>query len=310
MSISGFLVVNKPPGYTSHQVVAAARKILAQRQIGHTGTLDPMATGVLVLAIGAATKLISFLDEGKKIYRARLVLGLTTDTQDLSGQVISAKTETQITGAKLADALTYFTGEQEQTPPMYSAIKVKGEPLYKLARAGKEIDRAKRKITIYCLQVDEPLLPVYGFKEGPALCIECSRGTYIRTLCHELGAYLGCGGCMGDLVRLASGPFRLQEACSLQELAQAVTEQKLAELLISPVDALQHLPMLSLSETQAEKVRHGGKLLAMEFGPPPARENDQTPPLGRGVSGDGRLVAILKYQAGSTAYWQPIRVLA
>ena len=310
MSISGFLVVNKPPGYTSHQVVAAARKILAQRQIGHTGTLDPMATGVLVLAIGAATKLISFLDEGKKIYRARLVLGLTTDTQDLSGQVISAKTETQITGAKLADALTYFTGEQEQTPPMYSAIKVKGEPLYKLARAGKEIDRAKRKITIYCLQVDEPLLPVYGFKEGPALCIECSRGTYIRTLCHELGAYLGCGGCMGDLVRLASGPFRLPEACSLQELAQAVTEQKLAELLISPVDALQHLPMLSLSETQAEKVRHGGKLLAMEFGPPPARENDQTPPLGRGVSGDGRLVAILKYQAGSTAYWQPIRVLA
>ena len=310
MSISGFLVVNKPPGYTSHQVVAAARKILAQRQIGHTGTLDPMATGVLVLAIGAATKLISFLDEGKKIYRARLVLGLTTDTQDLSGQVISAKTETQITGANLADALTYFTGEQEQTPPMYSAIKVKGEPLYKLARAGKEIDRAKRKITIYCLQVDEPLLPVYGFKEGPALCIECSRGTYIRTLCHELGAYLGCGGCMGDLVRLASGPFRLQEACSLQELAQAVTEQKLAELLISPVDALQHLPMLSLSETQAEKVRHGGKLLAMEFGPPPARENDQTTPLGRGVSGDGRLVAILKYQAGSTAYWQPIRVLA
>ncbi|HBR28505.1 MAG TPA: pseudouridine synthase, partial [Firmicutes bacterium] len=99
------------------------------------------------------------------------------------------------------------------------------------------------------------MLPVYGFKEGPALCIECSRGTYIRTLCHELGAYLGCGGCMGDLVRLASGPFRLQEACSLQELAQAVTEQKLAELLISPVDALQHLPMLSLSETQAEKVR-------------------------------------------------------
>ncbi|HBL35485.1 MAG TPA: hypothetical protein DDZ55_01605, partial [Firmicutes bacterium] len=133
---------------------------------------------------------------------------------------------------------------------------------------------------------------------------------YIRTLCHELGAYLGCGGCMGDLVRLASGPFRLQEACSLQELAQAVTEQKLAELLISPVDALQHLPMLSLSETQAEKVRHGGKLLAMESGPPPARENDQTPPLGRGVSGDGRLVAILRYQAGSTAYWQPIRVLA
>lgn len=309
MSVSGFLVVNKPPGLTSHQVVATARKILAQRRIGHTGTLDPMATGVLVLAIGAATKLISFLDEEKKVYRARLVLGLSTATQDLSGQVISAKTETHITGAKLTEALTYFTGEQEQTPPMYSAIKVNGEPLYKLARAGKEIERAKRKITIYRLLADEPLLPVYGFKEGPTLFIECSRGTYIRTLCHELGEYLGCGGCMGDLIRLASGPFRLEEACTLQELAQAVTDQRLPQLLISSADALGHLPMLSLSETQARQVRHGGKLLAMEFGPRPTGQRDQTPLLSRGVSSDGRLVAILKYEAGSTAYWQPVRVL-
>jgi tRNA pseudouridine55 synthase len=255
------------------------------------------------------TKLISFLNEERKIYQARLVLGLSTDTQDLSGQVISAKTETQITGAHLAEALTAFTGEQEQTPPMYSALKVKGEPLYKLARAGKEIERAKRKITIYHLLTDEPLLPVYGFKEGPTLFIECSRGTYIRTLCHELGAYLGCGGCMGDLIRLASGPFRLREACTLQELMQAVSDQRLPELLISPADALAHLPLFPLSDVQAEQVRHGRKLVAIEDLLPPPGQRDQASLLSRGVSSDGRLVAILRYETGSSPYWQPVRVL-
>lgn len=309
MADSGFLVINKPPGFTSHQVVAQVRKILGKRQIGHTGTLDPMATGVLVLAVGRATKLIPYLDEEKKLYRARLVLGLSTDTQDLTGHVLSAQPETKIPRAKLAAALAYFTGEQEQTPPMYSAVKVNGAPLYKLARAGKEIDRAARKITIYRLEADEPLRAVYGYKEGPLLLIECSRGTYVRTLCHELGAYLGVGGCMGELVRLASGPFHLAAAHSLDQLAAAVAAGELAALLISPATALSHLPMVRLNENSAAQVRHGGRLLPRdltEIPPPEACRHDG---LVRAITGDGHLVAILKYQESSASYWQPVRVL-
>ncbi|HEY8391894.1 MAG TPA: tRNA pseudouridine(55) synthase TruB [Capillibacterium sp.] len=310
MSETGFLVLDKPSGYTSHQVVAAARKILGERRIGHTGTLDPMARGVLVLAVGAATRLIPFLDEERKVYRARLVLGITTDTQDLTGQVRSAHPETRVTRDELEAALAFFTGEQEQVPPMYSALKVKGEPLYKLARAGQEIPRRERKITIYRLEAAEPLLPVYGFREGPLLMIECSRGTYIRTLCHDLGAYLGCGGCMGELTRLASGSFRLTNACSLEELAQAAQAGRVGQLLVSPAAALAHLPMLQLPPASGEKVRHGGKLTSLDFIRPPGAEICRPGQLARGIGNDGRLLAVLKYTGGSSSYWQPVRVLA
>ena len=309
MSLSGFLVLDKPSGYTSHQVVAKVRKLLGERRIGHTGTLDPMARGVLVLAIGTATKLVAFLDEERKVYQARLVLGLTTDTQDLTGQVLSARPETRITREELEAALAFFTGEQEQIPPMYSALKVNGEPLYKLARAGQEIPRAERKITIYRLEAAETLLPVYGYREGPRLLVECSRGTYIRTLCHDLGAYLGCGGCMGELTRLASGSFRLADACSLEELAQAAQEGKVGELLVSPMDALPHLPILRLPPASGEKVRHGGQLTSKDFTQIPAAEFCRPGQLARGVGHDGRLLAILKYTGGSSSCWQPVRVL-
>ncbi|NLC53744.1 MAG: tRNA pseudouridine(55) synthase TruB [Firmicutes bacterium] len=300
--------MNKPPGYSSHQVVAKARRILGERRIGHTGTLDPMATGVLVLAIGKATKLISYLDEEKKLYRARLVLGLSTDTQDLTGRELSSQPETRVSQDRLTAALALFTGEMEQTPPMYSAVKVNGEPLYKLARAGKEINRAKRKITIYRLEADEPLLPVYGFKEGPDLLIECSRGTYIRTLCHDLGAHLGVGGCMGDLVRLASGPFCLDEAITLDELAEIVDAGRLSAHLVSPTAALSHLPMVRLNEANTERVRHGGRLFLQDLTEMPSPEACRAQGLVQAVNTDGSLLAILKYHKGSTAFWQPVRV--
>lgn len=309
MTNCGFLIINKPPGYSSHQVVAQARRILRERRIGHTGTLDPMATGVLVLAIGKATKLIAYLDEAKKLYRARLVLGLSTDTQDLTGREIFTQPEMKVSRERLAAALDFFTGEQEQTPPMYSAVKVNGEPLYKLARAGQEINRAKRKITIYRLEADEPLLPFYGFKEGPVLLIECSRGTYIRTLCHDLGAHLGVGGCMGDLVRLASGPFRLAEALSLDELAQIVEAGTLNAHMISPAAALSHLPMVHLNEASAEQVRHGGRLFPQDLAEMPSPEACRAQGLVRAINVDGSLLAILKYHQGLTAFWQPVRVL-
>jgi len=309
MNKTGFLVINKPSGYTSHQVVAAVRRILAERRIGHTGTLDPMATGVLVLAVGAATKLISFLDEEKKVYRARLVLGLTTDTQDLTGQVLRAEPETRISQKQLETALAFFTGQQEQTPPMYSALKVKGQPLYKLARAGREISRPKRKITIYRLEAAETLLPAYGYQEGPTLIIECSRGTYIRTLCHDLGAYLGCGGCMGELTRLASGSFRLSAALSLEELAQAVTEGKVGQLLIPPAEALNHLPRIYLSPESIEKVRHGGQLGPGDLAEPAGPEACRPGQLVRGVTTNGSLLALLKHIKKLTSFWQPVRIL-
>ncbi|NLW55443.1 MAG: tRNA pseudouridine(55) synthase TruB [Firmicutes bacterium] len=303
MSFNGFLVIDKPAGYSSHQVVAKVRKILNERRVGHTGTLDPMATGVLVVAVGFCTKLIPFLDEQKKVYQAKLVIGLTTDTQDLSGRVVSAQPETAVTQEMMRAALSNFTGELEQTPPMYSAVKVQGEPLYKLARAGKEIPRKKRKITIFRLEVVDNLRPVYGFQEGPYLRIECSRGTYIRTLCHELGAYLGCGGCMGDLVRLASGPFRLGKAVSLDELQKAMEQAEVASLLLSPAEALAHLPLVTLDQQSAKLVRHGGRVYLQ------SKDALQESELARGMTTDGRLLAILKYVGGEKPYWQPVRVL-
>ncbi|NLM36496.1 MAG: tRNA pseudouridine(55) synthase TruB [Firmicutes bacterium] len=309
MTNSGFLVINKPPGYTSHQVVAMARRILAERRIGHTGTLDPMATGVLVLAVGKATRLISFLDEERKLYRAQLVLGLTTDTQDLTGREIATQPGMAVSRERLLAALAFFTGAQVQTPPMYSAVKINGEPLYKLARAGKEINRATRKITIYRLEPTEPLLPVYGFKEGPLLLVKCSRGTYIRTLCHDLGAYLRVGACMGELVRLASGPFRLTEALTLDELMQAVNAGKLDEYLIPPVAALAHLPMVLLNEANAGRVQNGGRLLPQDLTEGPSPEACRDRELVRAVDVDGSLVAVLKYHQNPTPFWQPVRVL-
>jgi tRNA pseudouridine55 synthase len=302
MSFNGFFVIDKPAGYSSHQVVAKVRKILNERRVGHTGTLDPMATGVLVVAVGYCTKLIPFLDEQKKVYQAQLVLGLTTDTQDLTGRVLTTQPETTVTPEMIRAALPTFTGELEQTPPMYSAVKVQGNPLYKLARAGKEIPRQKRKITIFRIELAGEGRPVYRFKEGPSLRIECSRGTYIRTLCHELGAYLGCGGCMGDLVRLASGPFCLEKAVSLDELQKAIDEAAVESLLLSPAEALAHLPLVTLDQQSAKLVRHGGRVYFQPISAPQEAE------LARGMTTDGRLLAILKYTGGEKPYWQPVRV--
>lgn len=304
MSFNGFLVVDKPAGNTSHQVVAQVRKILKERRIGHTGTLDPMATGVLVVAVGSCTKVISFLDEQKKVYQAKLVLGLTTDTQDLTGRVVSTQPETAIKHETIQTALSDFTGELAQTPPMYSAIKVQGEPLYKLAREGKVIPRKPRKISIFRLEMVDNLFPIYSFKEGPYLRIECSRGTYVRTLCHEIGAYLGCGGCMGDLVRLASGPFYLEKAVSLEELQTAMDHDEVNKILLPPAEALSHLPMIILEQQSIKQISHGGRVYLRQ-----QSATNLESDLVRGMTADGRLLAILKYVDGDKPYWQPVRVL-
>lgn len=304
MSYNGFLVVNKPMGYTSHQVVAEVRRILTQQRVGHTGTLDPIATGVLALSLGKATKLLPYLDEEKKVYRTRLLLGIRTDTQDITGRVLSSLQETRVSREEISAALEKFTGELLQVPPMYSAVKVRGEPLYKLARQGKEVARQARQITIFRLEFHNNPLPVYQCGEGPELLVESSKGTYIRSLCHEIGDYLGCGGCMGELTRLASGPFSLVNALTLEEISKAAQEASLFQKIIPPERALGHLPMIQLTREEAERVLHGNRI------PAEKAPIGSSTALAGGMTFDQELIAILKQEIlGGEYFWRPVRVL-
>ena len=223
---SGIIIINKPAGWTSMDVCAKLRGIFHEKRVGHAGTLDPMATGVLPVFVGQATKAVSFAESGEKEYLARLRLGLTTDTQDTTGTVLSELPVT-VTEEDLRAVLPRFTGEIEQIPPMYSAVKVQGRKLYELARKGAEVERKPRAVTIFALE----LLGQTG-KNEYALRVRCSKGTYIRTLCHDIGAVLGCGGAMSALERTMAAGFTLSEAVTLEQ----VQAQK--EALLRPTDSL------------------------------------------------------------------------
>ena len=223
---SGIIIINKPAGWTSMDVCAKLRGIFHEKRVGHAGTLDPMATGVLPVFVGQATKAVSFAESGEKEYLARLRLGLTTDTQDTTGTVLSELPVT-VTEEDLRTVLPRFTGEIEQIPPMYSAVKVQGRKLYELARKGAEVERKPRAVTIFALE----LLGQTG-KNEYALRVRCSKGTYIRTLCHDIGAVLGCGGAMSALERTMAAGFTLSEAVTLEQ----VQAQK--ETLLRPTDSL------------------------------------------------------------------------
>ena len=226
--MNGILNVYKEPGFTSHDVVAKLRGICKQKKIGHTGTLDPEASGVLPVCLGSATKLCDLLTEKDKEYRAVMLLGCETDTQDTTGTVIS---EHEVTASEeeVRDAILSFTGPYDQIPPMYSALKVNGQKLCDLARAGKVVERKSRRITIHSIKIEEICLPRVTMK------VFCSRGTYIRTLCHDIGQKLGCGGAMEKLVRTRSGRFGLEEAYKLSEIQKLSDEGRLEEILM-PVE--------------------------------------------------------------------------
>ncbi len=222
----GFVIIDKPAGWTSMDVCAKLRGVMHEKRVGHAGTLDPMATGVLPVFVGQATKAIPFAEDGKKEYFAVLQLGITTDTQDTTGEVLSTCAVT-VEQADVRAVLPQFLGEIEQIPPMYSAIKIGGKKLCDLARQGKEVERKARKITVYELE----LLPC-DEKNCVALRVLCSKGTYIRTLCHDIGAALGCGGAMASLRRTMASGFSVNEAISL---TQAVED---GEACLSAVDHL------------------------------------------------------------------------
>ena len=249
--MTGILLVDKPSDWTSNDVVQKLRGVLHERRIGHAGTLDPMATGLLTVFVGRATRAVEFAEADEKRYRAGLRLGLTTDTQDTTGTVLERREADNITEAELERVLESFRGEIWQVPPMYSAVKVNGERLYKLARRGETAERKPRPVTIRSLD----LLGREG--EDWILEIRCSKGTYVRTLCADIGEALGCGGCMSALRRTGAGNFRVDEAHSLEDISRAAEAGNAEELLL-PIDTLfRQYPKQSVSTDAEKKIRNG-----------------------------------------------------
>ena len=242
----GILIIDKAENWTSMDVCAKLRGILHEKRIGHAGTLDPMATGVLPVFVGRATRAVQFAESGRKEYVASLRLGLTTDTQDTTGNTIATAPVT-VGAAELCAVLLRFTGEIEQIPPMYSAIKINGQKLYDLARRGVEVERKPRRITIYELELVEQTAP-----DTITLRVLCSKGTYIRSLCHDIGAALGCGGCMAALRRTMAADFTLADAVTLDEV------QEKGESLLRPTDTLFRAhDAVTLTAQQERRARDG-----------------------------------------------------
>jgi len=302
LDISGIFNIDKPAGRTSFQVVSLVRRLSGVRRVGHAGTLDPSATGVLVVCLGQATRLSEYVMEATKVYRAEVHLGITTDTLDATGKPLSQADPSNISRQQVEDALTAFVGEIDQVPPMFSALKHDGEPLYRYARAQRQVERQARRVTIYRLQFLAFQPPLATIE------VECGKGTYIRALAHDLGQQLGCGAHLAALARLRVGPFTLDDACSLPEL-EAAFQEGCWQSLLHPADAaLTSWPAVTLSEAQERAVRFGQCLAADSLEPSPAQavENDQ---LCRAYSPQGQLVAIVRYDADALL-WRPAKVFA
>lgn len=248
--MNGILLVDKPQGWTSNDVVIKLKGVMHQRRIGHSGTLDPMATGLLAVFLGRATRAVAFSEAQTKRYIASLRLGVTTDTQDITGNVLDNK-KVDITQEQLEECAKDFTGDIVQIPPMYSAVKVNGQRLYKIARSGGEVERTGRNIRIDNISV------IGRDGDDYVLDIICSKGTYIRTLCNDIGAALGCGGCMSALRRVRIGNFSVDDAFSIEQIQQKAAEGD-AESLIIPVDTLfSEYPQFIADERQERKIRCG-----------------------------------------------------
>lgn len=251
---NGIVIIDKPQGWTSMDVCAKLRGILKTKKIGHAGTLDPMATGVLPVFVGQATRAVSFAEGGEKEYVAGLRLGRTTNTQDTEGQTLT-QSPVAVGREELEAVLPRFTGEISQIPPMFSAIKINGQKLYDLARQGKEVERKARAVTVFALEVVEQVS-----ETDYILRIRCSKGTYVRTLCHDIGQALGCGGCMFSLRRTMAAGFTLDESVTLEQMQEG------GEALLRPTDSLfRDRPDYRLkTEKQEERCRNGNPFFIQE----------------------------------------------
>ncbi|HEY5984591.1 MAG TPA: tRNA pseudouridine(55) synthase TruB [Anaerolineales bacterium] len=294
-AISGVLVVDKPVGMTSHDVVQVIRNGTGLRRAGHTGTLDPRASGVLVVLVGPAVRLSEFVSASDKRYQAIIRLGSTTDTFDADGKVTQPEQPVNVTEEQFEKVLATFVGEIEQVPPPYSAVKVQGRKAYEMAREGEEVELAPRKITVHHLEVLEWAPPEV------VIDVHCSSGTYVRSLANDLGATLGCGAYLVGLRRTKSGRFSLREATPLRKLQEAFHAGNWYQYLIPAAEALAEWSAIELSPDDVENVRHGHRVKA---GP------DAQPGMVRGVSTQGELVALLELVTGETGEpeWQPKKV--
>lgn len=250
--MNGIIIIDKPAGWTSQDVCSKLRGVLREKRVGHSGTLDPIATGVLPVFVGRATRAVSFAENDRKRYTAALRLGLVTDTQDITGTALDTR-PVNISETDLLAVLPEFTGEIGQIPPMYSAIKIGGKKLYDLARRGESVERPARKITIYSITL-------LGRENGDfILDVECSKGTYIRTLCHDIGRRLGCGGAMAALRRTRAGAFGLQDAHALSDVISAAQAGEADDMLL-PTDSLfSGYPAVTLNAVQERKCRCGSQ---------------------------------------------------
>lgn len=252
--INGIVNIYKEKGYTSHDVVAVLRKVVGQKKIGHTGTLDPDATGVLPVCLGRATKVCELLTDHDKTYEALLLLGKTTDTQDISGEVLEERDPGDLTEEEVRSCIESFIGEYDQIPPMYSALKVNGKKLYELAREGKTVERKSRRVQIHGIRILEMNLPHVRMK------VDCSKGTYIRTLCHDIGEKLQVGGCMEELERTKVGRFLKEDAVTLDEVRQKMEQGEGAELF-TPLDQIfAELPAVTVTDAKAWMSYNGNDL--------------------------------------------------
>ena len=251
--------VYKEKGYTSHDVVARLRGILGQKRIGHTGTLDPDAEGVLPVCLGKATKVCELLADWDKTYRAILLLGQVTDTQDVSGEILETR-EVTASIKEVYEAIQSFKGEYAQVPPMYSALKVNGKKLYELAREGKTVERKARNVQIHEIKIHEIVLPRIS------MTVNCSKGTYIRTLCHDIGQKVGCGGCMEQLLRTQVGMFRVEESLRLDEIEVLHDLGQLQEHMAA-IDSLFSLyPAVTVKQEYQKLLDNGNELYGRQVG--------------------------------------------
>lgn len=294
MTIDGILNLDKPRGKTSFEMVALVRRLSGERRVGHAGTLDPEATGVLPICLGQATRLIEFLAEKSKLYQAEIEFGLATDTYDATGKVVKIGDASSLTREQVEQAVASFSGFIEQKPPKYSAIKYRGVPLYRWTRHGVEVPQKPRLVELSRLDIVNWQLPTITLE------VECSKGTYIRSLAHDLGDRLGCGAHLKNLRRLRCGPFHISDAISVSKLEEAFSQGNWFSLM-QPMDvAVLHLPAVTL-DAEAEKAVLSGRSLSLNL------SGEADGELRRAYSSDGSFIAILRFD-GQRAYWKPEKV--
>ena len=290
----GMINVYKEPGYTSHDVVARLRGILKQKKIGHTGTLDPAAQGVLPVCLGVGTRLCELLTDRDKTYEAVLLLGQETDTQDTTGQILKEdrKKAMALEEEEIRRAAGRFIGLYQQIPPMYSALKVQGKKLYELARQGKTVEREARPVTIYQLEIQDITLPRVTLK------VSCSKGTYIRTLCHDIGAKLSVGGCMKELLRTKVGRFEIKDSLKLDDLQKLKEEGRLGKVVLPVEEVFKDLPEIRSETEELDKLLKNGNPFRSR-----AVKNVTDGDMFRVYHSDGTFIGVFRYDAEKRMYY-------